>query len=201
MKTKIRTFITVCALAAVGVLNANAAANSGEKNTGWINANESLSTVSEETASPESELNESIDYRKEAQMITKWIADVEEAKATKKVMERSLFALNEATYSTENEVVNENLDEMTDFSKEAQLMIRLAADREEAKATQRVMERGLAASNETIAPFGNEVENEINDEITGFSKEVQLMTKLAADKEEAKALQKLVAEGKLAENK
>ena len=250
MKTKIRIFITVFTLAFVGVLNANATVNSGERNSGLIRENESLSVLNEKIASFESEINENIDYRMEAQMVTRLIADMAEAKATQRVMERSFVAPSETMISFENEVGYENNFETNDFRKEAQLMTKLIADKEEAKAVQKVMERGFVAPNETfssfeievryetidfrkeaqlmtkliadkeeakavlkvmkrgfVAPnetinsFENEAVNESNIETTDFGKEAQLITKLIADKEEAKAIQKLVAEGKLEEPK
>jgi len=193
MKTKVSTLITVFALA--GVLNANATVNLGEKKSGLFPGNESLTVLNEKIASFESELNESIDYGKEALLITKSIADREEAKAIQKVMERGYVALNETFNSSEKETNNET----TDFREEALLITKSIADREEAKATQKVMERGYVAPNETFNSFENEVET--NNETTDLGKEALLMIKLIADQEEAKAVQQLIAEGKLAENK
>jgi len=201
MKTKIRIFITVCTLAFVGVLNAKATVNFEEKNSGLTETNESLIVLNEKIASFESELNRNFDYQKEAQMITRWIVDRTEAKVTQEMMERNLVIPNETINSFENEAETESNREITDLAQEAQLMTKLIADKEEAKAIQKVMDRGFVTPNETSGSFENEVGTESNDLITDYSKEAQLMTKLLADKEEAKAIQRLIAEGKLAENK
>lgn len=142
MKTNVRTLITVFALAIAGVLNANATVNLEEKNSGLFPGNESLTVLNEEIASFESELNGSIDYGKEALLITKLIADREEAKAIQKVMERGYVAPNETINSSENEVGYETIDETTDFGKEALLITKLIADREEAKVVQKLIAEG-----------------------------------------------------------
>jgi len=200
MKTKFRILITVCTLAFVGVLNANATVNFGENNSGLIRANESLSVLNEKIASFESDINESIDYQKEAQMVTRWIVDMTEAKAVQRVMERGFVAPNETTSSFENEVENENNEATTDLAKEAQLMIKLIADKEEAKAVQRVMERGFVAPNETTSSFENEVGGENNNATIDLAEEAQLMIKSIADKEEAKAVQRVMERGFVAPN-
>ncbi len=199
MKTQIRTFITVSALVFAGVLNANAAGNFEEKNSGLISANESLTVLNEKIASFESELNGSIDYEKEAQLVTQWIADMAEAKATQRVMERGFVAPVETSSSSEYEV--ENNIGTTDFGKEALSITKSIVDMAEAKATQRVMERGFVTPNETINSFENEFVNENDDVNIDYGKEAQLLIKLIADKEEAKIVQKLIAEGKLQECK
>ena len=201
MKTKFRTLITVSALVLSGVLNANAAVNSEEKNSGLISANESVTVLNEKIASFESELNGSIDYGKEAQMVTQWIADMAEARATQKVFERGFVAPVETTIFLENEVGNEINYETTDFGKEALLITKLIADKEEAKAIQKVMDRGFVAPVEATNTFENEVGYENKIETIDFDKEALLITKLIADKAEADTIQKLIAEGKLTENK
>jgi len=201
MKTKIRIFITVCTLALVGVLNAKANVNFGEKNSGLIETNESLIVLNEKIASFESEINGSIDYQKEAQMVTRWIVDMAEAKATKKMMDRGFVAPNETINSFEIEAGTESNDVINDLAQEALLMTKLIADKAEAKAIQKMMDRDYVAQNETINSFENEAETESNDVTTDLEQEAQLMTKILADKEEAKAIQRLISEGKLAENK
>ena len=195
MKTKFRTLITVSALVLSGVVNANAGVNFEEKNSGLINGNESLTVLNEKIASFESELNGSIDYGKEAQMVTQWIADMAEAKANQKVMELGFVAPSETISSFENEVVNENKFETTDFGKEALSITKSMADMAEAKAAQRVIERGYVAPIETTDSFENEVGNENNNETTDFGKEALLITKSIADNEEAKAIQKVMDRG------
>ena len=201
MKTQIRTFITVSSLVFAGVLNANAGVNFEEKNSGLISANESSIVLNEKIASFDRELNGSIDYGKEAQLMIKLIADNEEAKVVQNIMERGFVAPTETITSSENEAGYENNFETTDFRKEAQIMIKQIADQEEAKVVQKVMERGFVAPSETISFSENEVGYENNLETTDFRKEAQLMIKLIADKEEAKVVQKVTVEDKLAENK
>ena len=143
-------------------------------------------------------IEETTDFRQEAQLMTKLFADKEEAKVTQKIMEKSFAIPSETISSFENE--GENYSEIIDFRTEAQLMTRSIADMEEAKVTREVMEKAAVATNNAISFFENEVVVENNDNTTDFRAEAQLMTRLAADKEEAKAIQKLVAEGKLAVN-
>lgn len=222
MKTTIKTIIAVSALAFTGVFNANAA----ESNSELISSSENMA--------------QTIDSRKEAQLVTRWFADMAEARATQKIMEQSFTAPAETSTLVANEV--ETTFEMTDFRAEAQLVTREIADKAEAKATLLVMERGfispaevsgrvenaemsefraeaqllikLVADNEeakvtqnvmekswTVNEAFSSIENEANYETIDFRTEAQLMTKLVADKEEVKALRKLVTEGKIAENK
>ncbi len=198
MKTQIRTLITISALVFTGVLNANSAVNFEEKNSGLINANESLTVLNEKIVSFESELNGSIDYGKEALLVTEWIADMAEAKANQKVMEIGFVAPTETISSFENEVVNENNNETTDFGKEALSITKSIADMEEAKAIERVMERGYVAPVETSNSFENEVGYENNNETTDFGKEALLITKAIADMEEAKAIERVMDRGYVA---
>ena len=195
MKTQIRTFITVSSLVFAGVLSANATVNFEEKNSGLIQANESLTVLNEKIPSFENELNGSIDYGKEAQLMIKSIADQEEAKTVQKVMERGFVAPSATINSSESEAGYENNAETTDFREEAQLMIKSIADQEEAKTVQKVMERGFVAPNGTINSSENEAVYENNAETTDFSKEAQLMIKSIADQEEAKVVLKVMERG------
>ena len=200
MKTQIRTLVTVSALVFTGVLNANSAVNFEEKNSGLINANESLTVLNEKIASFESELNGSFDYGKEALLVTEWIADMAEAKANQKVMELGFVAPSETSSSFENDGLNENNNETTDFGKEALSITKSIADMEEAKAILRVMERGFIAPSETNNSFDNEVENENFNEATDYGKEALLITKEIADKEEANAIQRVMERGYVVPN-
>jgi len=56
------------------------------------------------------------------------------------------------------------------------------------------MERGFVEPVETFSSFENEAGNENYDVTTNLAKEAQLMIKLIADQEEAKAIQELIAE-------
>ena len=171
MKTNLKNIAAVSAIVFAGVFSANAT----ENNAALVVSSENF--------------NETVDYREEAQLITRWFADMAEAKATQRVMERGFVAPAEA-FSSYTET--ENNFETADFRAEALLMTHETADREEAKATQAVMEKGWVE---------NGVESILGSEITDNSREeAQLLTRLIADKEEAKAVQKLIEEGKIAEN-
>jgi len=196
MKTNFRILTTVFTLAFVGVVNANTTVNFGQNNSGLFPGNENLSVLNEKIASFESDLNENIDYRMEAQMVTRLIADMAEAKANQRVMEIGFVAPQETSNDVENEIVTENSFETTDFAKEAQLMTKLIADQAEEKANQRVMELGFVTTQETNDSFENG-----NNETIDFGSEAKLITKLIADKEEAKVVQELIAEGILEEPK
>ena len=200
MKTQIKTLITVSALVFTGVLNANSAVNFEEKNSGLINANENLTVLNEKNDSFESDLNGSFDYRKEALLVTEWIADIAEAKANQKVMELGFVTPNETSSSFENEGLNENNNETTDFGKEALSITKSIADMEEAKAIQRVMERGFIVPSETNNSFDNEVANENFNEATDYGKEALLITKEIADKEETNAIQRVMERGYVVPN-
>jgi len=199
MKTKIKIIIAVCVFA--GVLNANASVNYEVNNSGLINISEIQSALNEKIVSFESDMNGSIDYQKEAQLVTQWIADMAEAKAVQNVMDRGFVAPKETINSFENEDSNENINETTDFLEEARIMTKQIADQEEAKVVKIVAERGYVTPNESINSFENEVVNETDDVNIDYGKEAQLLIKLIADKEEAKTVQKLIAEGKLQECK
>lgn len=98
-------------------------------------------------------------------------------------------------------ILNMDTDASIDFQKEAQLVTKWIADNEEAKTIQKVMDRKAGLCGELTDSFQYEVVPVNNDEITDFRSEAQLMTKLIADNAEAMAVQKLVAEGKISENR
>lgn len=135
MKTKTRTLIAVCILAFAGILNANAATNLDEKNLASGNGEMNFSALNG------IEINEAIDYQKEAQLVTRWIADRAEAKATRQIIEK-----NDA-FANQSEVFDASNDEITDFRKEAQLVTRTVADKEEANAIQKLVTEGKLVEN------------------------------------------------------
>ncbi len=134
MKTKIRSFIAISVLAFVGVLNANALVNFDEKNSASGNTNLNISFMND------TEFNEAVDYQKEAQLITKWVADIAEAKATQQVIEKNAALASEPAEN--NEVLIENSYEITDYRKEAQLTTKAIADREEANTILNLVKEG-----------------------------------------------------------
>jgi len=114
--------------------------------------------------------------------------------------------------NTSEFVLNEDANAEIDYQKEAQLIIKRIADNEEAKTIQMLIDKTILVSNEETASFvgGAKPENlnsaefvfieDANAEID-YQKEAQLVTKWVADIAEAKAIQRLIDEGKLAENR
>lgn len=147
MKTKVRTIITVCLLAFAGVLNANATENASERNSAKTNTNENLNAWNGELTMFDAEFNVTIDYQKEAQLVTRWIADRTEEKVTQQLIERNLFSTGETTGYFENEVSNENNGDITDFRKEAQLVTKALADKQEANAIEKLVTEGKLVEN------------------------------------------------------
>ena len=152
MKTKIKSLIIICTLGLVGVLNANA-------------------TLSYKTSCIAGTLEE--------QNITK----------------------SENLNST-GFVLTEDADAAIDYQMEAQLVTKLIADNEEAETIQMLIDRGILVSNDETDSFVGEANLEnLNSVEFDYQLEAQLITKLIADNEEAKTIQKLIDEGKLVENK
>jgi hypothetical protein len=222
MKTKIKSLIIICTLGLVGVLNANATLS---YKTSCIagTLEEQTSTKSENLNSTGFVLNEdadaAIDYQLEAQLVSKSIADNEEAETIQMLIDRRIFVSNDETASLVGESNLENLNSAEfDFSTDVkidnqldvQLITKLIADNEEAETNQMLIDRGIFVSNDETASFVGESNLEnlnsaefdftINAEIDN-QLDAQLITKLIADNEEAKTIQKLIDEGKLVENK
>ena len=109
------------------------------------------------------------------------------------------------TFNVENSglvqfLLNENMNVKTDFQKEAQMGIRLVADREEAKVVQKLIDAGFTSLDESPAvaeEFNLSIPEETAELNVDLQNEARLETKMLADKEEAKAVQKLRAEGRL----
>lgn len=103
-----------------------------------------------------------------------------------------------------------NGDATVDFRSEALMLTKQTADKEEAKATQKLIEAGLTGLNENketteASAASNEATtfnlDENGDVVIDYQREAQLITQMVADNAEAKVIQKLVEEGKIAENK
>lgn len=154
MKTKIRTLAAICILGFIGTINVNAANYKNAvvaevKNTSneLGNLDGSLMLLAEK-ASLESDfkveflLNEDldakVDLQKEAQSVTKWIVDQEEAKVFQKLMTEGKSSKFESTQFLPNEYIVENVD----FQKEAQLVTKWIADQEEAKLIKKLVDDG-----------------------------------------------------------
>lgn len=161
MKTKIRTLVTICILGFIGTINVNAANYRNANNNLVVeevkNAKTELgkadgSTVeSAEKTTFESDarfesvqflLNEDldakIDLQKEAQAVTKWIVDQEEARVFQKLITEGKFDKVESAQFR----LNEDLDTRVDLQKEAQSVTKWIVDNEEAKLTQKLIDEG-----------------------------------------------------------
>ncbi len=171
MKTNFRNIIAVSAVAFAGIFSANATENDSEffTTTG----------------------NNIVDYRTEAQLVTRHLADMAEARATQIVMERNITEPTEIVAFFENEV--SAIAETNDFQTEALQITHEVADREEAKATQKIMDKGFVSPAEITTAT---TELTMND----FRVEAQLITKEIADREETKATQKVMDKGLIEEN-
>lgn len=159
MKTKIRSLMIICTLGLVGVLNANATL--GYKTSCCTGTLEEVKNVKfENLNSAEFILDEDtqIDYQKEAQLVTKWIADNEEAKTIQMLIDKGIFVSNEETDSSAGETKFENMnssefvftedaDAEIDYQKEARLITKWIADMTEAKVIQRLIDEGKLAEN------------------------------------------------------
>jgi hypothetical protein len=158
MKTEIRTLAAICILGFIGTINVNAAnyknANNNVvveevKNTmnGLGNEDGGLLLLAEK-ASLESnakvefllneDLDAKVDLQKEAQAVTKWIVDQEEAKVIQKLLTQGKSNEFESVQILPNEDSAENVD----FQKEAQSVTKWIVDNEEAKLTQKLIDEG-----------------------------------------------------------
>jgi hypothetical protein len=151
MKTKIKSLILICTLGLVGVLNSNAASN---YNTSSIaGALEEQNLRIENLYSAEFAFNEDasagFDYEKEAQMVTKWVADREEAKAIQVLIDKSTLGLDEETSSFAGDATEFvfNKDAKIDYQEEAQLLTKWVADNEEARVVKNLIEYGKLVEN------------------------------------------------------
>ena len=162
MKTKIGSLIIICTLGLVGVLNANATL-SYETSRIVETLEEQNITKFESLNSAEFVFNEdadaAIDYQMEAQLVTKWIADNEEAETIQMLIDRGIIVSNEEMGSFAGEaksenlnsaefVINEDAEAAIEYQKEAQLVSKWIADKEEAKVVQKLIDEGKLAENE-----------------------------------------------------
>jgi hypothetical protein len=151
MKTKIKSLILICTLGLVGELNTNAASNYNTSSVAGTLEEQNLRI--ENLYSAEFVFNEDasagIDYQKEAQMVTKWVADREEAKTIQMLIDKSILGSDEETSSFAGEstefVFNE--DARIDYQKEAQLLTKWVADNEEARVVKNLIDKGQLEEN------------------------------------------------------
>ncbi|BBE18543.1 hypothetical protein AQPE_2705 [Aquipluma nitroreducens] len=158
MKTKITSLIIICTLGLVGVLNANAALSNKNSSIGAEVINVKLENLNSSEFVFNDNADATIDYRKEAQLVTKWVADLEEAKAVQKLIDEGVFGSNQKMTTCAGEaksenpnasefIFNEDADAAIDYRKEAQLVTKWIADREEAKVVQKLIDEGKLAEN------------------------------------------------------
>ena len=158
MKTKITSLIIICTLGLVGVLNANTALSNKTLNIGAEAINVKLENLNSSEFVFNDNADATIDYRKEAQLVTAWVADREEAKAVQKLIDEGVFGSNDehASYAGESKsenlnssefIFNEDTDVAIDYRKEAQLVTKWIADNEEAKTIQKLIDEGKLAEN------------------------------------------------------
>lgn len=137
MKTQIKTLIAFFVFA--GTLTASATETPARKSSELIQLNENLSALNEKIASFEIEIKENADYLKEAQLFTRLIVDLCEAKATRQLMERNLAVTATSVCLTENENVNDK----PDFGEEARIMTKQIVDQQEEKLIKKLIKSEL----------------------------------------------------------
>lgn len=137
MKTRIKSIVLLAAIGLFGVLNSNAASNNS------LSAGTSTSIISAASLL-NSDADAVIDYQKEAQLLTKWAADNEEAKTIKMLMDRNDFFSTEVSDSNVCQSA-EVSDSLADFQNEARVITRSIADQQEAKTIQKLVEEGRLA--------------------------------------------------------
>jgi len=158
MKTNIKSLIIICTLGLVGVLNASATLSYNTSGVAEILEEQNIRFENLNSAdfAFNADANVEIDYQKEAQMVTEWAADREEAKIFKVLFDNLIFESNEEAASLlgGEESVNlnsyefvfpEDADSEIDYEKEAQLVTKWVADREEAKVIQGLIDAGRLA--------------------------------------------------------
>jgi len=158
MKTKIKSLILICTLGLVGVLNSNAASNYNTSSVAGTLEEQNLRI--ENLYSAEFAFNEDasagFDYEKEAQMVTKWVADREEAKAIQMLIDKSIYGSGEEVSSFDGESNFENLNSLdfifnsdaeVDCQKEAQMVTKWIADNEEARVVKNLIDEGQLVEN------------------------------------------------------
>ncbi len=153
MKTTIKNFIAISVLAFGGTFGASASVINeressstveAEKRFDVVQAGKSLMTLDASLASLEffatGSLNSEFDFQQEAQRINQRIADREEARAVRKIMDKSFHAFAEGN-------AIEFMNEPTDLRAEAQRLIKMAADKAEVNAISKLVSEGKVIIN------------------------------------------------------
>lgn len=137
MKTKIRTSLIICALGLIG-LTVNAANYRNEESLVIATNSGIASYLLNEDAEAMT------DFRAEAQMISKWVADQEEAKVIEKLVSEGLF-LNPENFEILKQVNATTLANEAENRKDANQVTKSIADNEESKAVRKLVEEGKLA--------------------------------------------------------
>jgi len=154
MKTEIKTLAAICVLGFIGAINVNAADYKNSNKIAVVEENKSVNlnlfastekTSSENVATIENVkflMNEddvaNVDLQTEAQLVTKWVVDQEEARVVKKLVDEGKFVEFLSVQSPIADVVEASLD----LQKEAQLATKLIVDQTEAKIIQKLIDDG-----------------------------------------------------------
>jgi len=160
MKTNFRTLAAICILGFIGTINVNATNYRNANNNVVVeelkNAKSELGkadgslAASTEKTSLESNANAEtiqfnlndvdakIDLQKEAQLVTKWVVDQEEAKMVKKLAGEGKYGQVESIPSP----LNETSEAWIDYQKEAQLATKWVVDQVEAKVVKQLINEG-----------------------------------------------------------
>jgi len=158
MKTNIRTLAAICILVFIGAINVNGANYRNFNNKLVVeevkNTKTELSiadlSLMGSTEKPSmgsnakveflmnEDLDANIDLQKEAQAVTRWIIDQEEAKVFKMLLEEG----RSIKVKTVQSLLNENADAKVDLHNEARLVTKLVVDQEEAKIVKKLIDEG-----------------------------------------------------------
>jgi hypothetical protein len=157
MKTKITTLAAICVLGFIGTINVNAADYKNSNTNAVVEENKTTSlnlvastekTSFENVATIENvkfllndDAEANVDLQAEAQLVTKWVVDQEEARVVKKLIDEGRFVEFVSDQSPIADVVEANVD----LQKEAQLATKLVVDQAEAKIIQKLIDDGKLA--------------------------------------------------------
>jgi len=154
MKTKTSTLAVICILGFIGTINVNAADYKNSNNT-VVAAEDKIANLNlvglTEITSFENDarfenvqflLNEdaeaNVDLQKEAQLVTKWVVDQEEARVVKNLIDDGRLVEFVSVQTPMAEVFESNVD----LHNEAQIATKLVVDQVEAKILKKLIDEG-----------------------------------------------------------
>lgn len=154
MKTKTTTLAAICMLGFIGTINVNAAnyknANNNVLAEEGKSTNVGLVALAEKTSSENEtrfetgkfllnvDAEAAVDFEKEAQLITKWVVDLAEAKVMNQIIADEKFVEVELAQSPLDKVAEADID----LFREAQLANKLIVDEAEAKIIKKLTDDG-----------------------------------------------------------